>query len=107
MAKWIDGLQQRWKLHSAWQVIIILIVFAFTGTTVLLIKRPLFAYWFPEGDKPLWASITYYVLIFPVYNIFLLAYGFIFGQFKFFWEFEKRFFNRMFSKKSRICMSRN
>ena len=99
MAKWIDKLQQRWKLQSAWQVIIILIVFACTGTTVLVIKRPLFQYWFPEGDKPLWASIAYYTLIFPVYNVFLLAYGFVFGQFSFFWNLEKRLFNRIFSKR--------
>ncbi|HEY3429659.1 MAG TPA: DUF6787 family protein [Cyclobacteriaceae bacterium] len=98
MAKWIDKLQQRWNLGSTWQVIIILVVFACTGTTVLLIKKPLFDYWFPDGEKPLWANITYYILILPVYNILLLAYGFVFGQFKFFWDFEKRFFNRIITK---------
>jgi len=95
---WIDKLKKRWNLHSAWQVIIVLIVFACTGTTVLLIKKPLFAWWFPDGDKPLWASLSYWILIFPVYNAFLLFYGFVFGQFKFFWEFEKKFFSRIFSK---------
>lgn len=98
MAKWIDKLQQRWNLRSGWQVMVVLIVFACTGTTVLIIKRPLFEYWFPDGDKPVWASVLYYILILPVYNIFLLAYGFVFGQFTFFWEFEKRFFNRMKSR---------
>jgi len=97
MAGWIDKLKNRWGLTSAFQVIIVLIVFAFTGTTVLLIKRPLFAYWFAEGEKPLWATIAYYILILPVYNFFLLIYGFLFGQFSFFWEFEKRFFSRIFS----------
>ena len=98
MAQWIESLKTRWNLQSTWQVIIILIVFACTGTTVLLIKRPLFAYWFPDGEKPLWANITYYVMILPVYNILLLAYGFVFGQFSFFWDFEKRFFRRIISK---------
>jgi hypothetical protein len=37
------------------------------------------------------------VLILPVYNVLLLFYGAIFGQFRFFWDFEKRFFNRLFS----------
>jgi hypothetical protein len=36
-------------------------------------------------------------LILPVYNVFLLLYGSLFGQFRFFWEFEKRFFNRIVS----------
>lgn len=95
---WIDRLKKRWNLQSTWQVVIVLIVFACTGTTVLLIKKPLFAYWFPDGDKPLWASISYWILIFPVYNVFLLMYGFVFGQFNFFWEFEKKFFKRLFKR---------
>jgi hypothetical protein len=98
MAKWIDKLKQRWKLDSVRQVILVLVVFACTGFTVLLIKRPLFEYLYPIGEKPLWASILYWVLIFPVYNGFLLFYGFFFGQFRFFWEFEKRFFSRIVSK---------
>lgn len=94
---WIDRLQARWKVKSGMQVVVILIVFACTGFTVLLIKRPLFEYWFPSGDKPVWASTLYWILILPVYNLFLLFYGFVFGQFLFFWEFEKRFFNRVIS----------
>ena len=98
MAQWIDKLKSRWNLNSAWQVIIILVVFACTGTTVLLIKRPLFDYWFPGGQIPWWTNVLYYILILPAYNILLLAYGFVFGQFRFFWDFEKRFFSRMFPK---------
>ncbi|MBX2946619.1 MAG: prolipoprotein diacylglyceryl transferase [Cyclobacteriaceae bacterium] len=94
--QWIEKLKSRWNLKSTGQVVLVLIVFACTGTTVLLIKRPLFAYWFPDGEKPLWASLTYFILILPVYNVFLLFYGFVFGQFKFFWEFEKKFFKRIF-----------
>jgi hypothetical protein len=101
MAAWIDRLKQRWNLTSGRQVLLVLLVFALTGTTVLVIKRPLFSYWFPDGVKPLWASITYYVLILPVYNIFLLIYGFLLGQFSFFWEFEKRFFLRICSRFNR------
>jgi hypothetical protein len=92
---WIDRLKARWKVGSALQVAIILVVFACTGFTVLFIKRPLFEYWFSGGDRPIWASTLYWILIFPVYNMILLLYGFAFGQFQFFWEFEKRFFNRI------------
>ncbi len=42
-----------------------------------------------------WVDIVYYILILPFYNILLLMYGFIFGQFKYFWAFEKRFFQRI------------
>jgi hypothetical protein len=97
--RWIERLQAKWKLQSIWQVILILIVFASTGFTVLFIKRPLLQFLAgKEGDTAL-ASILYYLFILPIYNVLLLGYGFIFGQFNFFWEFEKRFFNRLFRKK--------
>ena len=97
---WIEKLKTRWNVHSAWQVILILIVFACTGFTVMFIKPVIMDLLFADGKSTLF-SILYWILILPVYNLFLLMYGFIFGQFKFFWEFEKRFFGRLFGKKAR------
>jgi hypothetical protein len=34
-------------------------------------------------------------LIFPIYQITLPITGFIFGQFKFFWNFEKKFLTKI------------
>lgn len=48
-----------------------------------------------EMDLPWWFDFAYYTLILPVYQVFLLAYGFIFGQFAFFLEFEKKFLRRV------------
>jgi Na+-driven multidrug efflux pump len=96
---WIERLRVKWKVQSIWQVIIILIVFTCTGFTVLFIKKPLLEFLAGEkGDSTL-ASVLYYLFILPIYNVLLLGYGFIFGQFQFFWEFEKRTFNRLFGKK--------
>lgn len=95
---WLQKLQVRWKVQSVWHVIVILIVFACTGTTVVYIAKPVLSWCFNPGPVPTWGKIVYYILILPIYNVFLLAYGFIFGQFKFFYEFEKRFLNRIFSK---------
>lgn len=95
----LEKLKTRWNLKNVTQVLLVLLVFSLTGTTILLIKKPLLLIAFPEGDHPLWFSILYYILILPIYNVFLLVYGALLGQFNFFWEFEKRFFNRMFGKK--------
>jgi hypothetical protein len=94
---WIERLKNRWKLKSAGQVVIVLLVFACTGFTILFIKKPLL-HWLAgaRGDTTL-ASVLYYIFILPLYNVVLLAYGFLFGQFRFFWEFEKRFMERFFS----------
>lgn len=98
MSKWIQKLQDRWGVSSR-RVIIILIVFALTGTTVVLIKKPILNALFPT-ENPGWGFfVLYYILILPVYNLLLLIYGFIFGQFDFFWNFEKRFFSRIFGRK--------
>lgn len=63
----------------------------------MYLKRAIFEFVFnePERELPWWIDVVYYSLILPVYQVFLLLYGFIFGQFKFFWEFEKRFIKRV------------
>src|SRR5690606_35684726 len=96
---WMEKLQTRWNLKSGYQVVIVLIVFACTGFTIMFIKPVITNWLFRDGGSTLF-SILYWILILPVYNMFLLFYGFIFGQFKFFWEFEKRMFRRIFRIRS-------
>lgn len=97
MAKWIEKLKARWQVKNAWQVILILVVFACTGFTVMFLKRPILTFLAGEEGNTTTATILYYIFILPLYNIILLVYGFIFGQFTFFWQFEKRFMERFFS----------
>lgn len=92
---WLNQLQERWKVNSISQVLLILATFALTGTTVVYISKPILGAIFGSGQIPVWARIAYYVLILPIYNLFLLAYGLLLGQFSFFWEFEKRFIKRL------------
>ncbi|MFY0653700.1 MAG: prolipoprotein diacylglyceryl transferase [Cyclobacteriaceae bacterium] len=96
----LKKLQSRWKLNSAFQVVIVLVVFACTGFTVLFLKEPIVGWIVGEGESSTLFTVLYYLFILPVYNIILLCYGFIFGQFSFFWEFEKRMWNRMTGRKS-------
>ncbi len=92
----LKKLQDRWKVESTFQVILILTVFALTGTTIVYLKGYLKPY---IGDA-WWIDIVYYVAILPVYNLVLLIYGFLLGQGNYFWNFEKKFFNRIFGKKN-------
>jgi uncharacterized protein DUF6787 len=91
----LKKLQDRWGV-SASRVLIILVVFALTGTTVLFIKTPILDFIVGEDVKTWVHSLVYFILILPIYNILLLIYGSLFGQFQFFWDFEKRFFRRIF-----------
>ena len=95
--QWITRLALKWNLKNTTQVIIVLVVFACTGITVMLIKRPILNLLVGEEGNSNLASVLYYIFILPIYNVVLLFYGFIFGQLSFFWEFEKRTFRRMAS----------
>ncbi|HET6540646.1 MAG TPA: DUF6787 family protein [Chryseolinea sp.] len=92
---WIERLRQRWNLGSPLQVIIVLIVFACTGFTILFLKKPLVQFLAGKQGDTVMVSILYYILILPLYNVILLGYGFLFGQFSFFWAFEKKIFKRL------------
>jgi hypothetical protein len=96
---WVQRLKARWKLESAMQVWITLVVFALTGTTVVVLRRYLASHFDWAAEK--WFLYTYYWLVLPFYNLILLFYGFIFGRFQFFWEFEKRFFRRIVGIKAK------
>lgn len=100
----LEKLKQRWGVSSAGQVILILIVFACTGFTVLFIKQPLYDLAGITAQTSPWVRIPFYLLtVLPAYQVLLLAYGFVFGQFRFFWNFEKRMFSRikgLFSRRS-------
>ncbi len=94
--RWMQRLGQRWGVSPS-RVLVILLVFACTGFTVMFLKKPLVA-WASgsDGQQPLVFTVVYYLLILPFYNLILLLYGALFGQFRFFWEFERRFFKRLF-----------
>ena len=95
---WIERLAARWKVSPS-RALIILVVFACTGFTVMFLKRPIVAWATGEGEASTWFSVLYYVLILPFYNLILLVYGALFGQLRFFWDFEKRFFGRLLGRK--------
>lgn len=94
-------LQDKWGLTSVKEVLLVLFVFALTGTTVMWLKYPILDYF--KGDTAnTWVINTiYYIMIFPVYNILLLFYAFLFGRFSFFWNYEARMFKRMFRHKKK------
>ncbi|HAH37965.1 MAG TPA: hypothetical protein DEQ87_15600 [Algoriphagus sp.] len=98
----LQRLQTKWKLDSLLQVVLVLVVFACTGFTILFIKNPVLDFFGVEKGGFV-NTVLYLLLVLPLYQIFLLIYGFIFGQFRFFWEKEKQIFRRiakLFSKKS-------
>ena len=100
-----EKLKQRWNIKSNSQVFIILVVFAITGSTTVYLKKMIFNLAGINTETPLMAKVIFYiVVILAVYNVLLLIIGFLFGQFRFFWEFEKKFFSRLLFRKKKIAI---
>jgi hypothetical protein len=78
---------------------LVLLVFACTGFSVLFLKKPLFGLMGMEHYSGWLYTLIYLLLILPLYQILLLFYGFVFGQFDFFWEYERKMFRRIFEGK--------
>ncbi|RYG35050.1 MAG: diacylglyceryl transferase [Chitinophagaceae bacterium] len=89
--------RQRWNITSNGQLVVILIVFAVTGSTAAYISKPILSLFGINKDSvsPWLYYPLYILLIFPFYQVLLVAYGFLFGQFKFFWAFEKKMLRSM------------
>lgn len=95
-----EKLKKRWNIQSNFQVIIILTVFAITGSSTVYIKKIIFELIGITPETQLWIEVPAYIsVILIVYNILLLVVGFLFGQFNFFWTFEKKFFSRFLFRK--------
>ena len=93
----MDKLKQRWGITSNVQIILIFIVFAINGSFAAWVANPVTE--FIGLDKETTNGFIYWplriLLIFPIYQLTLPIVGFLFGQFKFFWNFEKKFLSRL------------
>ena len=92
----MNKLKQRWGIETNFQLTIIFIVFAITGSASAWLSKP-FCFWLgiTKSDLGYWFTPVRLLLIFPIYQVLLVLIGFLFGQFKFFWAFEKKMLKRM------------
>lgn len=91
------SLKEKWGITSNFQFIIILTVFAITGSTSAYITRPILEIIGITKDSlpPLIYWPLSLILILPVYKVLLLIIGTCFGQHTFFWNFVKKMLIRM------------
>lgn len=92
----METFKERWGIKSNIQLTVIFIVFAITGSTSAWLSKP-FCMWLGivKEDLEFWFTPIRLILIFPIYQVLLVLIGFLFGQFKFFWAFEKKMLKRM------------
>lgn len=93
----MQRLKARWGIHSNFQLVMIMVVFAVTGSSAAKLASPLTTFLgITIESTSAWIYWPVRVfLIFPIYQVLLVFFGFIFGQFRFFWNFEKKMLSRM------------
>lgn len=93
----LEKLKERWGIEHNWQVVVIFCVFAITGSTASYIGKPVLSLLNITTES--YGSIGYWVirivLLFIVYQFLLVFFGWVFGQYKFFWNFEKKMLRRL------------
>ena len=89
-------LEKKWILDYKWEMIRVFMVFAITGSSSLFIGRPIIKMIgiTKENLNPLIYWILFIIIGLIFYQILLVSFGWLFGQFKFFWEFEKKMLRR-------------
>ncbi|WKN43844.1 DUF6787 family protein [Tunicatimonas pelagia] len=83
--KFLKKLQNRWKVDDIRQVLVILLVFSLTGSSIVMI-RPVIFQWVgvTAETSGLTRWLWYIGFIIPAYQVLLLGYGWLFGQYHFF-----------------------
>ena len=89
-------LENKWVVDHRWEIIRIFIVFAVTGSSSLVVSRPIIAFLGITKEN---LNVFVYWILFVVfslicYQVLLVVFGWLFGQFQFFWAFEKKMLSR-------------
>ena len=89
-------LKEKWDIDSNWQIFVILLVFAITGSSAAKLAGPLTEFIGLSKDVGGFIYWTIRILIiFPIYQVLLVFFGWLFGEYQFFWNFEKKMLRRM------------
>ena len=89
-------LEKKWILDYKWEMIRVFMVFAITGSSSLFVGRPIIKFIgiTKENLNPILYWVLFIIIGLVFYQILLVTFGWLFGQFKFFWEFEKKMLKR-------------
>lgn len=91
----LNKLQQKWSVSSI-QLLLILCTFAVTGTSTAVISRYITGWvGFDEHTFWLWKLLLRIFMLVFGYQVILMIVAFFFGQFPFFWNYEKKILRRM------------
>lgn len=75
---------------------IVFLVFAITGSSAAKLAAPVTDFFEVTREMGWYIYWPFRILIiFPIYQLLLVFYGWVFGEFEFFWAFEKKMLKSM------------
>ncbi len=89
-------MQKLFKTNSTYQLIIVFLVFAISGSLSVFVAEPVlnFLNYKEFISSDILQLILRILIIFPIYQVILLLIATLFGEFEYFWNFEKRFWKK-------------
>ena len=93
----MNKLKARWGITSNFQILIILVVFSITGSTSLYVSRPVIKFLgiTKENLHPILYWILFVLVSLIAYQFLLIFFGWLFGQYNFFFGIVKKFLKRI------------
>ena len=84
-------LKERWNIDSNWRLFVVFLVFAVTGSTAAKFAGPVTDVLGITSEAGWYVYWPFRILIiFPVYQLLLIFFGWLYGEYVFFWQFEKK-----------------
>ena len=91
----LDNLQKRWNVNGR-HLLLILCVFAVTGFTTAFVSKAVTGWvGFTQNTHWGWKALLRTGVLLVGYPIILLLAAALFGRFSFFWQFQKRLWQRL------------
>ena len=93
----IQCLINKFNAKSKLHLLVIFLVFGLSGTLSLWISSPILLALHLENvlnNYPLYIFFRVLIII-PIYQLILIVIASIFGEFQYFWQFEKKFLKRI------------
>ncbi len=89
-------LEKKWVLDYKWEMIRVFMVFAITGSSSIVVGRPFIEFIGITKDNlnPFIYWILFVLITITFYQILLVFFGWLLGQFQFFWNFEKKMLSK-------------
>ena len=101
--KWAEKLKNKWGITSNRDFWMIMLTFSLAGMTIMVVRRFLFPLVGITAHTPIWIKVAVYVpLAFCAYQIGLLLWGTVLGQFNFFWAWEKRMVSLLLGRSKHV-----